>query len=288
MRKLIFIFLFIIASLSYLFEVDEILVKKFSFFNDLKISYINKAISISSSFEKYFNQAETIEKLKDENKELKEYKILYSTTKKQLDSIKEFLIHVEIPEIRPEIELVKVLSYINFNDFTKVWLDKVPQDDRILGLITENSAAGIIVNKNGRSIGLLNGNKDCSYAVFIGESKSPGIITSGENGSELEIKYIPIWAEINKGDEVITSGMDNIFFEGLKVGIVTEVINSAEMKIAKVKPYVNVLKKKYFYTYKNLETPEETKALVEEKTNKQPLSFLHLSKLIYLFFHLLV
>lgn len=62
--------------------------------------------------------------------------------------------------------------------------------------------------------------------------------------------------------------MDNIFFEGLKVGIVTEVINSAEMKIAKVKPYVNVLKKKYFYTYKNLETPEETKALVEEKTNK--------------------
>ncbi|MCB9096988.1 MAG: rod shape-determining protein MreC [Arcobacter sp.] len=268
MRKLLFLFLFIIASLSYLFEVDEILVKKFSFFNDLKISYINKAISISTSIEKYFNQAETIERLRDENKELKEYKILYSATKKQLDSIKEFLIHVEIPEIRPEIELVKVLSYINFNDFTKVWLDKVPQDDRILGLITENSAAGIIVNKNGRSVGLLNGNKDCSYAVFIGGNKSPGIITSGENGSELEIKYIPIWSEINKGDEVITSGMDNIFFEGLKVGIVTEVINSAEMKIAKVKPYVNVLKKKYFYTYKNTndDTIQQENTL-EEKTN---------------------
>ena len=54
----------------------------------------------------------------------------------------------------------------------KVWLDKVPQDDRILGLITENSAAGIIVNKNGRSVGLLNGNKDCSYAVLLVEIKS--------------------------------------------------------------------------------------------------------------------
>lgn len=62
--------------------------------------------------------------------------------------------------------------------------------------------------------------------------------------------------------------MDNIFFEGLKVGIVTEVINSAEMKIAKVKPYVNVLKKKYFYTYKNTndDTIQQENTL-EEKTN---------------------
>ena len=46
--------------------------------------------------------------------------------------------------------------------------------------------------------------------------------------------------------------MDNIFFEGLKVGTITEVTNLADMKIATVKPYVNVLKKKYFYTYKNI------------------------------------
>ena len=56
MRKFIFVLLFIIASLSYLFEVDELLVKKFSFFNDLKVSYINKVISISSSIEKHFEK----------------------------------------------------------------------------------------------------------------------------------------------------------------------------------------------------------------------------------------
>ena len=76
MRKILFFFLFVIASLSYLFEVDEILVKKFSFFNDLKISYIDKAINISTYFEKYFKQAETIEKLRDENKELKEFSLI--------------------------------------------------------------------------------------------------------------------------------------------------------------------------------------------------------------------
>ena len=37
--------------------------------------------------------------------------------------------------------------------------------------------------------------------------------------------------------------MDNIFFEGLKVGRIIEVIDLPDMKIATVKPYVNVLKK---------------------------------------------
>ena len=264
MRKFLFIFLFVIASLSYLFEVDELLVKKFTFFNDLKIAYINKVINISTSIEKHFNQASTIDNLRAENNELKEYKILYNTTQKQLDAIKEFLVHVDVNEIKPEIELVKVLSYINFNDFTKVWLDKVPQDEKILGLITENNAAGILVNKNGRSVGLLNGNKDCSYAVFIGEGKNPGIITAGNNPDELLIKFIPIWSEINKGDEVITSGMDNIFFEGLKVGKIVEITNLPDMKIATVKPYVNVLKKKFFYSYQNMSKTFPTSENKEE------------------------
>jgi len=54
MRKFVFIFLFVVASLSYIFEIDELLVKKFTFFNDLKISYINKVINISTNIEKTF------------------------------------------------------------------------------------------------------------------------------------------------------------------------------------------------------------------------------------------
>ncbi|WP_368030283.1 rod shape-determining protein MreC [Arcobacter sp. s6] len=271
MRKFIFILLFIIASLSYLFEVDELLIKKFSFFNDLKVSYINKVISISSNIEKHFDQAKKIEALSIENNELKEYKILYNGAQKQLNAVKEFLVNVDLNQSKPKIELVKVLSYVNFNDFTKVWLDKVPEDENILGLITENYAAGILVNKDGRSVGLLNGNKDCSYATFIGEEKAPGIITASKDQDELLIKYIPIWADIKKGDEVITSGMDNIFFEGLKVGRIIEVIDLPDMKMATVKPYVNVLKKKYFYAYKNISQeikPVEKAETVEKKDIK--------------------
>lgn len=251
MRKFFFIILFLLIGLAYLFEVDRLIVQKLSFFNDIKISYINKVINVSTTLEKYFDQVNTIEKLRIENNELKQYKTLYTATQKQLDTIKEFIVSMDADETKPNIKLARVLSYINFNDFTKVWLDQKKEDDSILGLITEEYAAGIVVNENGKSVALLNGNKKSSYAVFIGENKVPGIITSSKDGKNLLIKYIPIWSEIKVGDEVITSGMDNIFFEGLKVGRITEINKLPDMQAATIKPYANVLKKKYFYTYKH-------------------------------------
>ncbi len=74
---------------------------------------------------------------------------------------------------------------------------------------------------------------------------------AGDNEDSLQIKFIPILASIKEGDEVITSGMDNIFSEGLKVGVVTEIISLADMKIAKVKPYISASKKRYFYLYES-------------------------------------
>lgn len=251
MRKFLFIILFLIVSLLYLFDADKLIVKNFTFFNDLKLSYINKVIGISTTVEKYFNQASSIEKLRTENDELKEYKILYTATQKQLDMMKEFISTNDTNQNKPNINLAKVLSYINFDDFTKVWLDQEKEDDSILGLITEEYAAGIVVKENGKSVALLNGNKECSYAVFIGEDKVPGIVTSSKDGKNLTIQFIPIWAEIKIGDEVITSGMDNIFFEGLKVGRISEESKRPDMQTAIVKPYAKVLKKKYFYTYRH-------------------------------------
>ena len=103
MRKFIFIFLFVTAALSYLFEIDELLVKKFTFFNDLKIAYINKVITLSSMGEQYIDQANTIERLKIENNELKEYKMLYEASKNQLNSLKEFLTNIDLSENKPKI-----------------------------------------------------------------------------------------------------------------------------------------------------------------------------------------
>ena len=258
MRKLIFVVFFTIAILSYIFKIDEFIVKNFTFLNDIKTFYIKNVLDVSTSFEKYFNQAKTIDKLKLENKELQDYKVLYDIVKQELAVKDEFLKNLNITQTNSHLELVKVISYINFNDFTKVWLAKELNSDKILGLISDNFAAGIVINQDGRAIGLLNGNKNCSYSVFIGTEKSPGIIVTAENEASLQIKFIPILAEIKEGDEVITSGMDNVFYEGLKVGVVTEVTTLADMKIAKVRPYINASKKRYFHIYSS--TPVSMKA----------------------------
>ena len=88
------------------------------------------------------------------------------------------------------------------------------------------------------------------FAAFMGV-KHCSLTNSGSSANLLAFMALTSHKlgdkRIKKGDEVITSGMDNIFFEGLKVGRVTEVTNLADMKIATVKSYVNVLKKKYFH-----------------------------------------
>ncbi|RBQ32773.1 rod shape-determining protein MreC [Arcobacter sp. FW59] len=271
MKRILFIFLFLVAGLAYLFELDKFLAKHFSIFATIKTAYINNYISVSEKIANHFEHERMIRDLLNENLELKEYKILYSEAKARIENFQEFINNVELPEVNSKIEIVRVLSYINFDDFTNVWLDKNPeQNNKILGLISENYASGILLNKQGKSIGLLNGNKDCTYAVFIGNEKSPGIVTAADRLDELFVKFIPVWADINIGDEVITSGMDNIFFEGLKVGKVTQIKELPDMKIATIKPYANPLKKRYFYTYKkinHLDTIEPLEENIQESNN---------------------
>lgn len=250
MNKLVFFILFLAISFGYIFDIDKVIARNFTPFTSLKQIYIDSAESIKNTQEKYFYQRDRIEELQNENNQLKNYRLKYLASKNELDSI---LKNLENPNSTTnQIKFTKVLSYVDFDDYTKVWLDMKKVDDSILGVISEEFAAGIVINQDDKAKALLNGNEKCNYAIFIGENKAPGIIHPSKEGNTLIAKYVPIWFDIKEGDEVITSGMDNIFFEGLKVGRIEEVTNFQDMKTATVKPYINVLKKKYFFIYKNI------------------------------------
>lgn len=272
MNKLLFFLLFIIMSGLYIFNVDQSVSSNFKFINDIKNFYTEKLIIVEKTLTKYFFQAKTIENLELENQDLKKYRLLYAEKNLELTKIKD--IHIDLQDYKSDLKLTKVLSYVDFDDFTKVWLDVEKTDSKIEGLISENYAAGIVVNKGNQALALLNGNEKSNYAVFIGENKAPGITHGTSNSNNLLVKFIPIWINIKVGDEVITSGMDNIFFEGLKVGKVVAIKKMADMQEARIEPFINALEQNFFYIYSKksipkpiIKTPTKT---IETPTNKKP------------------
>ena len=265
MNKFIFFILLLAVSLGYIFEIDKALARSFNPFDSLKRFYIDTTTSIQESKDKYFEQLITIEQLQKENKELRNYKLLYEASKNKFDSI---LTTIQNPNSTTEqVKFARVLSYIDFDNYTKVWLDLEKKDNSILGVISEDYAAGIVVNQDGKAKALLNGNEKTNYAIFVGGNKAPGIIHASKSANHLVAKFIPIWFDIKKGDEVITSGMDNIFFEGLKVGKVVSIKKMQDTQEATILPYAKVLKQKSFYVYKNIEK-EPKKKSIEKKSTK--------------------
>jgi len=266
MNKLLFLLLFIVAIGLYIFNIDQSVTNKFNFVNDIKKYYSEKLINTEAALNKYFSQVKTIENLSVENEELKKYKTLYIDLKTTIDRINDS--KTTIIQNHGELKHVKVLSYVNFDDYTKVWLDVKKSDKKIEALISKNYAAGIVISQTGQALALLNGNEKSNYAVFIGENKAPGIVHGLEKSNLIVAKYVPIWIDIKEGDEVITSGMDDIFFEGLQVGKVISIKKMADMQEATIEPYINAIKESYFYVYSKKE--EKEKLEKKEASNKKP------------------
>ncbi|RXJ85666.1 rod shape-determining protein MreC [Arcobacter sp. CECT 8985] len=264
MNKLIFVILFLIISLLYILDVNKLFGEKFTLVNNIKQFYINKVETANDYLNMYFYQAKSIDKLESENQELRQYKFLYESKNQKLKDIENSI--NSINQIDEKVLQTRVLSYISFDDFTKVWLDKEKKDDKIEGLIIDDFAAGIVVKKDNKALGLLNGNEKANYAVFIGENEAPGIIHSLGKSKYILAKYIPIWIDIKIGDEVITSGMDNIFYKGLKVGKVVSINKKPDMQEAVIEPYAKVLKRRFFFIYKNSTQDIEAKP---EKIQKE-------------------
>jgi len=250
--------LFVISSiilLSYLFNFEKILVNKIYILNSsISSAYIKLSLFSTKTINKYFNQLNYIEQLKRSNETNIQYKSMYEQKL------------LEIQELNKDIQLtldkklhykkVKVLAYYSFNDYSKVLIDtKNLLPDKIYPLITLNGySAGIVFNKNKKTVAYLNKNKKCNYTVFIGKNNTPGI-TSGitENGN-LIIKFVPIWKEIEINDEVITSSMDSIFPYGIKVGKVVDIKVYENTKEVLVKPYAKTLGERNFFITKDINT----------------------------------
>lgn len=252
MNKGLFSFfsLFIALFLGAIYYTDIIQSPFISTLNKIKSSYHNSIEFVQKRFDEHLFQADHINEL---NEKLHKYENNHLVMKQLASEVDElFEVNKSKLSLNPQVQLVRTISYKKFGDLNRVWLEIDDYNaSKIYGLTYKELVAGIVISENGRALGLLNKDIKSSYAVYVGESKAPGI-AHGNNSQNLLIKFIPAWFKINVGDEVTTSGLDKIFFKGLKVGQVISVTTSQGYQNAIIEPYYKANNPNYFHMIRTL------------------------------------
>jgi rod shape-determining protein MreC len=238
----------ILVLLGYIFNFDKLMSNLFlGATSDARWSYSNSITVVKDTVNSYFNQAETLQNFSTQRDKNTHYKILYESAQNELNNLKN---DMQIMDVNLSYQTIyaKAVSYITLNDFSKVVLDKNLPAGKLYPLLTpQGFSAGIVRVHNNITIGYLNTNEKANYATFIGETNAPGITSGADENGYILIQHIPKWYTIKVNDEVVTSGMDEIFPYGVKVG---RVVGSKELlntQMAIVKPYAFVTSKRYFY-----------------------------------------
>ena len=247
MNKKIFGFLFVITllfwgSLNYTDSFQEPIDR---FFNLFKSSYHNTLKSINDTIEEHFFQKQTIQTLKKKLQQCQQNSLLLPHYKDELKNLHK-LTDANI-SFAPKVTLVRAISYAKFGDLNRLWIESDEYNaSKMYGLVYQNKVAGIVIPKNGMPLALLLRDPKSSFAVYIGDIKAPGI-AHGNNDENIIATFIPTWYNIEVGDEVITSGLDNLFFEGLEVGKVLKVTTSQGYQKVIIEPYYKQKDLNYFY-----------------------------------------
>lgn len=211
----------------------------------LKSTYLDGIEFIQETFEEHFDQQQTIISLHEKNRFYeKELLNLHQVADEYQKLLRE---HNSTFTTQANVELVRSLSYVRFGDPHKLWLEMENFNPKnVYGLLYRGYTAGIVVSNGGRAMALLNGDIKSSYAVNVGASMAPGIVR-GNNAKRIIVEFIPTWIPIAVGDEVTTSGLDQIFLSGLKVGKVVSIAKAQGYQSAVVEPYFYGKNPAYFH-----------------------------------------
>ncbi len=249
-KLLSFFVIFAALFLSALYYTETIQAPIITSLNFIKSKYHKSIEFIEESIHQHIFQAEQIAIL---HESLQKYENNHLVMRQLASEVHDLLAENNSSlKINPTVELVRTLSYEEFGDLNRVWLDVQNYDSsKIYGLTFNELVAGIVVPKNGNPLALLNRDVQSSYAVFVGEGLAPGI-AHGNNSKLLVVKFIPAWFTIKEDDEVITSGLDNIFFKGLKVGKVVSVTKSQGYQNAVILPYYGANDPSYFHMIRSV------------------------------------
>ena len=215
--------------------------------NPIKQNYTHFTQKIEDKSHSYIFQKESIEKLGYENRILRKRLLEQTHYIQQVKNIYNVLPKLSKLPIH-SISISETISYVKLNSFSQIILTKPKEleEDQLYGLIQGKVVAGIARIQNNQLYGYLTSDDKCRFSVFVGKQNAPGIATGIKN-NEMIIKFIPKWHKIKKGDKAFTSGLDNIFFANIPVGIVTSIEIQSSYKVAHIRTYNDIYHPKTFF-----------------------------------------
>ena len=245
-----FFFIFIALFIGAMYYTNIIQEPFINALNSIKSTYHASVKYSSDTIDKHFFQANEIETLKENLSHYEKNHLVMQQLASEVNDL--FAINHSSLISDPKVELVRTISYEKFGDLNRLWLDVVDYNNtKIYGLVYKEIVAGIVIPKSGQALALLNKDIKCSYAVYVGDVKAPGV-AHGNNEKNLVVEFIPTWHKIKVGDIVTTSGLDNIFYKGLKVGEVISITKSQGYQTAIIEPYYNSNEPNYFHMIKKV------------------------------------
>jgi len=215
--------------------------------NPIKQSYKNFTQSVEDKSHSYIFQKESIEKLSRENRILRKRLLEQMHYIEQVKNIYEVLPDLSrLPT--SSISIIETISYVKLNSFSQVILTKPKglMEDKLYGIIQGRVVAGTARVHSNQLYGYLTSDEKCRFSVFIGDTKAPGIAL-GHEKNEMIIKFIPKWHNVQVGEKVFTSGLDDIFFANIPVGVVTKVEIQSAYTVAHIKTYSDIFHPKTFF-----------------------------------------
>ena len=246
-RLIVIFILLLILTVLLTRNDDRIADTLLNIINPIKQNYKNFTQGIEDKSHSYIFQKESIEKLSKENRILRKRLLEQMHYLEQVTNIYEILPKLSRLPVH-NISITDTISYVKLNSFSRIILTKPKGiiEKKLYGLIQGTVVAGTAEIRSNQLYGYLTSDDKCRFSVFIGDKKAPGIAI-GVDKNKMLIKFIPKWHNVKVGDRVVTSGLDDIFFAKVPVGIVTDVEVQSAYTVAYIKTYSDIYHPKTFF-----------------------------------------
>jgi rod shape-determining protein MreC len=177
-----------------------------------KLDLLEKVKSLEIQVSQLIEENAQLKIMEEENEKLREHLKFFTTNNYQY-IMSNVISRGDISDIAKQTETIIIDKGIKDGIYTG--LGVVSSQGTIVGKVAEvkDSIAKIYLTNNSK----------CKLAATIMNTEETSAITEGELGLTIKMKFIPQDRDINIGDIIVTSGMEQSIPRGLVIGRVIEV-----------------------------------------------------------------